>query len=166
MEKTKQAVNNSLATAETKTAVNNSIDQTINYLTELQIAIEKAESAEEIQQIITDSTQRLRAQKEAIKKELHALKAEVQSISTTQIEQAIAEIEQILRLLKIVCPAQAEAIAVIESNLEELETLLIEINNNIKEENYQAATTLIIESNELIIETTLAIQALSNGCLL
>lgn len=165
LENLKQEVDSSSATAETKTSATQSLDQAIVLLQKIQTEIEQAESAEDVKKILTTNAQELKTLKEEIKNELLTLKMEIQNISTQQIEQAIAEIEQILRLIKIVCPAQTDAIMTIEENLTELEALLIEVNNAIKAEKYSEATDAILDANELIIETTLAVQEVSEGCL-
>lgn len=165
LEKVSQEVNDSAASDETKTETMIAINKAIAFLEEIKVQIEQAESAEDVQKIISESTAELKALKEEIKEALLDLKSELQNISAEQISQAIDEIEQILRLLKVVCPAQTEAIATIEGNLSELEELLIVLNDAIKAEDYAVAKQAIVDSNELIIETTLAIQDLSEGCL-
>lgn len=167
LEAAEQSINESYLTKETKNEVNKIIEETVKALESFQAQLNEAESVEDILEITKQAKEYALAQKDDLIAIFQKVQKELSAITVEEITYAIDELEQALNLLKIICPKQIDEINTIQANLNELEELLISIDNALRNEDYVEVAKLVKESNEMLIESALAIEAiLENPCII
>jgi tetratricopeptide (TPR) repeat protein len=157
--------NNPRLSQEAKDALLQSLQNVENGLESYKTETESAESVAEIVELNKEVVQYLVDNKDVIKNNVKNLAVVLGLEAVNQAEEYIQKAEQILKVLKVVCPSEADNIKQAESQLNQLEQELNSLEQAIDSGQTLEIKKGIIEVSKTTKELTKTLQTIQENCL-
>lgn len=157
--------NNPRLSQESKDVLLQSLQNVENGLESYKSEAESAESVAEVVELNKEVVQYLVDNKDVIKNNVKNLVTVLGLEAVDQAEEYIQKAEQILKVLKVVCPSEADSIRQAEYQLDELEQELNSLEQAINSGQTLEIKKGIIEVGKTTKELTKSLQEIQENCL-
>lgn len=155
---------NNQITSQTKNSIVASLGNVENAMLQYKAKVEQTQTLAELQAVNQEIIQYLKENKDVLRNNAKEAIKDIAENAATKAEELKEKAEQMLKLLKVSCPSEKEAIESVESLLTQLETEISLLKQAAQSKDTQAIKQQITSIYQLSAEIFEKLQQINNNC--